>query len=1082
MQNLDDIYELSPLQQGILFHSLAQSESGVYFVQTSLTLQGRLDPVAFQCAWQTVVDRHASLRSSFHWGKLSKPLQVVHKHVKVSMEALDWRTLPESEKQQRLDSLLESDRRRGFDLSKPPLMHLMLVKTGEHQHEFIWSFHHLLLDGWSSSLVFQEVAALYETSIKGQLANLRSPRSFKEYIVWLQEQDLFKAEAFWRESLKDFDQPTVIAVAGASASSADENSFGEQWIKLPTEVTERIKSFARQQQLTINTLVQGAWALLLNRYSGDEDVLFGVTVSGRPADLPGAEEIVGLLINTLPARVKLRFDAPIHTWLREIQNHQLEMRQYEYSPLVEIQGWSSVQRGRPLFQSVVIFENHRVGGLMTERELGFEITRRLTIERTNYPLAFAVLPGAEIELGLLYDCGRFESQAICRMLSYLQYAIEKMVSHPNQELSEVGTLIDTEAEQIIGRWNSTASPYSDDTCAHELIQAQVGKTPDAIALVLGDQQVTYAELNRRASQLAHYLQSAGVKPEATVALFMRRSVELVIGLLGILKAGAAYLAVDPTYPPERVAYMLENSGVSLVLTHLTVERSISSHAIKTLRLDSDWELVDQCCEDNPSSGVLPGNLAYLIYTSGSTGVPKVVAVQHQGLCNLSEAQVRTFSNQSSDRVLQFASLSFDASIFEIMMSLAVGACLCLVEEDSLLPGPGLSGLLQDLVITNATLPPSTLQAMPDSDLPALRTLVVAGEACSSELVRRWSGPRVFNAYGPTETTVWATVAECSNHDLSVPIGKPICNTQDYLLNSKMSPVPIGVPGELSIGGVGLARGYLNRSDLTAERFVPDPFSKTPGARLYRTGDLARYLPDGNIVFIGRIDYQVKIRGYRVELSEIESALSQHASVKQAAVVVRNNGSQEKRLIAYVVPRHPGKPRTYELRSFLSGKLPGYMVPSTFVLMKDLPVTRNGKVDRKGLPDPDHERPDIDTAYVMASTRFEEDIASVWKEILQIDKIGIHDNFFELGGHSLHIVRVHNKLKEVGDGDIAITDLFKYPTISSLASYLSDRTKKVDLQDHQERLRKIEEGRNRIEMQRLRKQAGLGSEPTEEFGQ
>jgi amino acid adenylation domain-containing protein len=566
--------------------------------------------------------------------------------------------------------------------------------------------------------------------------------------------------------------------------------------------------------------------------------------------------------------------------------------------------------------------------------------------------------------------------------------------------------------------------------------------PNATAIIFEDQRLTYQKLDQRANQLAHYLQELGVGPEVLVGVCMERSPELVVALLGILKAGGAYLPLDPANPKARLAFMLEDAQVPVLLSQRSLVESLPQHSARVISLDTDWASIAQERAEKPTSGVTVDNLAYAIYTSGSTGRPKGGLIAHRGLISLSEAQIRAFGVGPGHRVLQFSSLSFDASIFETVMALGSGAALCLATRDVLLPGPGLIRLLRDLSITIVTLPPSVLAALPVEELPALETITVAGEACSADLVARWAtNRRFFNLYGLTETTIWTTMAECTDGSRTPPIGRPIANTQVYLLDDHFLPVPVGVPGELYIGGVSVGRGYLNRPGLTAEKFIPNPFGDEPGTRLYRTGDLARYLPDGDIEFLGRIDHQVKIRGFRIELGEIEAVLSQHPVVKDAVVVASptiGDGRGEpgdKRLVAYVVTNRDQQLTAGELRGFLKERVPDYMVPAVFMFLDELPLMPSGKVDRRALPAPEGVRPELEAAYVAPQTEIEQTIAKVWREALGVDKVGVYDNFFDLGGHSLLVVQVRDKLQKAFGCDLPIVEMFRYPTIDALVKYL-----------------------------------------------
>lgn len=1063
-ENIQDIYELSPAQQGILFHSLYSPESGVYFVQIRFTLHGLLNVVAFDRAWQQVVARHTALRTSFYWESLDKPLQVVNLKVKVSLEQHDWRGIAPVEQQERLDAFLESDRKQGFDLSQAPLMRLTLIRVADNSYQFVWSQHHLILDGWSTVLVLKEVVELYDGLSQGKDLTLTPSRAYGDYIAWLQQQDLSKAEMFWRQALGGIQAPTPLIGLDADNLSNQEEKYDEQLLKLSAETTAAVQSLARQHQLTLNTLVQGAWALLLGRYSGEEDVVYGSTVSGRPADLVGAELMVGLFINTLPVRVKVDAEQSLLVWLRQLQGQLVEMRQYEYSPLVEIQGWSEVPRGVPLFESIVVFENYPVDRSLLERKANLEIQYVSSFEKTNYPLTLTVLPGSELKFAVSYDRRRFDRATITRMLGHFQTLLQGMVTNPKMFLKDLPLLTETEEHQLLVEWNDTWAEYPRNVCIHQLFEAQVERTPDAVAVVFDNEQLTYQQLNSRANQLARYLQKLGVGPEVLVGICVDRSLEMVVGLLGILKAGGAYLPLDPTYPKERLTFMLSDAKVSVLLTQEKLVEYLPEHQASVVCLDSeallptadrDWKIISQDYRTNPDSGVQPENLAYVIYTSGSTGKPKGVMIQHDSLVNFTEAASVEYGLSACDRVLQFASISFDAAAEEIYPCLTCGGTLVLRTDEMLRSIPTFVQKCWDLGLTVLDLPTAywhqltSKLANTDLVLPdSLRLVIIGGEPALLERVKTWqkyvgNRPQLVNTYGPTEATVVATIYKFSEPATTdslwreVPIGHSIRNVQVYVLDRYLQPVPIGVPGELYIGGAGLARGYLNRPELTTEKFIPNPFKRQnfDSERLYKTGDLVRYLPDGTIEYLGRIDEQVKIRGFRIEVGEIETILTQQPEVQSAVVVAREDEPGNQYLVAYIVPNQP-TPSIKCLRDVLRQQLPEYMVPSAFVLLDTLPLTPNGKVNRQALPQPEHQNPMTELSGVMPHTEAERIIATVWQEILQLERVGIHDNFFNLGGHSLLLGKMQFQLQERFGQEISVIDLFKYPTIHRLANYLS----------------------------------------------
>ncbi|MDY7076204.1 MAG: amino acid adenylation domain-containing protein, partial [Chloroflexota bacterium] len=1051
-RNIEAVYPLSPMQQGMLFHSLYAPESGVYFEQLSCTLRGNLDVPAFERAWQRVVERHPVLRTSFVWKRLDKTLQVVHRRVRLPLEQQDWRGMSLAEQEARLEAFLQAERSRGFNLAQPPLVRLALMRTEENGHSFVMNHHHLLLDGWSLPLLMKEVMTFYEAFSKDQELDLEPGRPYRDYIAWLQKQDATEAQVFWRQTLEGFAAPTPLIVDRDPTNVPDqEQDYAMQEIRLPADTTAALQSLARQHQLTLNTLVQGAWALLLSRYSGEEDVVFGATVSGRPAEMAEAETMMGLFINTLPVRVQVRPEASAVSWLKELLALQVEMRQYEYSSLTQIQGWSDVPQGVPLFESILVFENYPVDASLQGQKGSLEIENVRSIERTNYPLTVVSGPGHEMALNVAYDCRRFDAGAVKRMLGHLQTLLEGIASDPEQRLSALPLLTEAERQQLLVAWNATEIPYPADRCVHELFEARVAQQPEAIAVTFPstgsgqgeDKALTYEKLNRRANQLAHYLQKLGVGPETLVGICVERSLEMIIGVLGVLKAGGAYLPLDPAYPPERLTFMVEDAQVPVLLTQAHLRNT--QYAIRdTICLDAGWQDIAQESDENPVSGATPESLAYVIYTSGSTGKPKGTMLQHRGLCSFANAQILVLGTGIGSRVLQFASFGFDASVGEIFLALLSGATLCLARRETLLSVPDLARLLREEAITTATLPPVVLRMLFAEDLPALQKVMSVGEACSPDIVARWTpGRQFYNGYGPTETTIgatWSLIEGASDGVTNIPIGQPFANVQVYLLDAHLQPVPVGVPGELHIGGVGVGRGYLNRPGLTAERFIPDPFpppSVPPlpgggGARLYKTGDLARYLPDGNIEFLGRIDHQVKVRGFRIELGEIETVLSKHPAVQQATVLAREDEPGEKQLVAYVVPEDETRPDVGELRAFLKESLPAYMVPPAFVVLEAMPLTPNGKVDRRALPAPDGTRPDLDETFVAPRTPEEEILAGIWSQVLGVERVGVYDDFFDLGGHSLLATRLASRVREAFQVELPLRDLFETPTVAQLA--------------------------------------------------
>ncbi|HLF28780.1 MAG TPA: amino acid adenylation domain-containing protein [Anaerolineae bacterium] len=1053
-ENVEDAYPLTPMQAGMLFHTLYAPESGVYFEQLTCTLSGELNTAAFEQAWQQVVERHTSLRTAFRWEGQAEPFQIVYRRVRLPVEQHDWRELPADEQARRLASYLEADRTQGFDLSRPPLIRLALIHLNEDAYQFVWSHHHLLLDGWSLFLLLKEVFACYDAFSHGRGVQLETPRPYRDYIAWLQQRNLSDAEVFWRHALQGFHAPAPLTVDRALADEAERPAgiagYAEQSIRLSSERTAALQQFSRQQRVTLNTLVQGAWALLLSRYSGQDDIVFGMTVSGRPAELRGVEEILGLFINTLPVRVRAPATGKLLPWLKELQAQQVELQQYEHSPLVQVQGWSEAPRGQPLFESLVVFENYPVDPALREAGKSLKVDHVRVMEKTNYPITLIATPGAELSIQIDYQCRRFDAATIARMLGHLQTLLEGMPTHPDQALAQLPLLTSPERQQLLVEWNATQAEYPKDQCLPELFEAQVERTPNAVALVYGDQLLTYRELNQRANQLAHHLQKLGVGPEVRVGICVERSLEMVVGLLGILKAGGAYVPLDPTYPPERLQFMLTDSQVAVLLTQARLLPVLPAHGAQVVCLDRAVAAISRESAQHPCATIDPDNLAYIIYTSGSTGRPKGAMIHQRGLTNYLTWCRQAYPLSEGQGAPVHSSIAFDLTVTSLWAPLVTGRRVLLLPETSGIDA--LSELLRDptrfslVKITPAHLQLLGEQLSPQDAAARTQAFVIGGENLLADHVAFWqthaADTLLINEYGPTETVVGCcvyTLPQDRRASGVMPIGRPIINTRLYVLDAALQPAPIGVVGELYVGGAGVARGYWQRPDLTAEKFIPDPFGAEPGARLYRTGDLARYLPDGNLECLGRVDHQVKIRGYRIEPGEIEAVLVQHPQVQEAVVISREDAPGVKRLVAYFVLKPdpssslslPPSAFVSDLRAFLRAKLPEYMLPSAFVVLEQLPLTPNGKVDRQALPVVDGARPELAAAYVAPRTPVETILVDIWAQVLRVERVGVHDNFFEIGGDSIRSIQVIARANQAGL-HLSPKHLFQYQTIAELA--------------------------------------------------
>ncbi|SMC85680.1 non-ribosomal peptide synthetase [Lentzea albidocapillata] len=969
LPHVEDVYPLTPMQAGMVFHSL----DGVYVQQTSFVVTA--DPDELAAAWQRAVDRTPVLRSSVVWEGVPEPVQVVHAQAPVPIRHLDW---TRGDREELLRALLESDRVEGMDLATAPLMRLTLARLPEDEVQVLWTFHHVLLDGWS---VFQVL-----TDVLGEPAE-RPP--FRDYVEWLHHQDDEPAERHWREVLGDFTEPTPLPFDRTPSGQHGSSTTANLRISLSAEESAALYAFAREQRLTPGSVVQGAWAVLLARYGGRDDVCFGATVSGRPADLPGVDDITGIFINTLPVRVAVDDRAPVAAWLRGLQETQVEARRFEHVPLTDLRAWSGVEGGVNLFDSVLVFENYPAQGLPL-RDLR-------AVETTNFPLSATVYPDTELTVLLGYDPAAFDETTARRLGGHLRVLLTGIAENADRQVGALPLLTADERQRVLVEWNDTAHEVPDRTLLDLL--APHGEE----AVRFEGEAISGAELERRANRLAHRLIAEGAGPERVVAVSLPRSFDLVVTLLAVLKAGAAYLPIDAGLPAERVAFMTDDAGPVLVIDSPLDASGYPSTAPETA-----------LTQDHP---------AYVIYTSGSTGRPKAVVVPHRGVVNRLLWTQHEYGLTPDDRVLQKTPASFDVSVWEFFWPLIAGATLVVAKPEGHRDPAYLADLVQRESITTVHFVPSMLRAFlrepAAKGCTGLRRVLCSGEALPPDLVRAWYETidvPLHNLYGPTEASVdvtsWAT---CPGADV-VPIGRPVWNTALRVLDAELRPVPPGVPGELYLAGAQLARGYLNRPGLTAGRFVADPFGRA-GTRMYRTGDLARWRPDGSVEYLGRTDHQVKIRGLRVELGEIEAVLG------DAVVVVR-----DERIVAYVTT-----PDVDALRKAAEAALPDYMVPSAIVRLDEFPLSPNGKIDRRALPDPEW----TPVEHVPPRTPAEEAVASIWAQALGVGRIGAEDDFFALGGDSIRGMHVTSLLRDAFGVELSPRDVLSARTVAALADLVEE---------------------------------------------
>ncbi|MBE1471769.1 amino acid adenylation domain-containing protein/non-ribosomal peptide synthase protein (TIGR01720 family) [Kibdelosporangium phytohabitans] len=992
-----DIYPLTPMQAGMVFHDLSEPDEGTYFQQTTFVLGGVDNVMRLAKAWQHIVARTPVLRSAIVWQGVEEPVQVVRDDVTLPVTVLDWSRYSEARAERALRSLLAKDRAEGIDLSKAPLMRIALARLPGDEVRVLWTFHHVLLDGWSIFQVLNDVFARYT----GAEVPDRPP--FRDYVEWLRGRDDGPAEEYWRRVLGDFTAPTPLPYDRVSSRAP--RSAAQVPLELDEQASARLYEFAKQHRLTLNTVIQGVWALLLSRYSGQRDVCFGATVSGRPADLP--DGITGILINTLPVRSDVDSSATVADWLRALQQQQTEARQHEYLPLSRLQACSGVSGGVELFDSILVFENYPADSLH-----GLRITDMTAIEATNYSLSATIYPGRRLKIVLGFERDRFDENTVDRISEHLGVLLADLVADPARSLGDLSILTATERGQIES-WNETGDEVPDITLT-EMFQHQAARTPDAVAVRHCGGNVTYAELNARANRLARRLIAQGVGPEKTVALSLPRTPDMVVAALAVLKAGGGYVPVDPAYPPDRKQMILADVEPICVLTEVIEDTALPC---------------DNVTDEERIEPHRPDHLAYVIHTSGSTGRPKGVMVSHRSAVNLMHWAAANVGDMS--HVLASTSLNFDVSVFEIFAPLMSGGSIELVQDLLVLAERPWQGSLASGV-------PSVFANLLDG--PGLRveaeTLVLAGEALPqrvfSALREAVPGAQIVNAYGPTEATVYATAWYSGGAEMPT-IGRPVSNARAYVLDGSLRPMPVGAAGELYIGGAGVARGYLGQPGLTANRFLPDPYG-SDGARMYQTGDVVRRRPDGTIEYLGRSDHQVKVRGFRIEPGEIETVLTEHPSVSSAVVVARSDQGR-KQLVAYVVPAN-GQVDVDGLRASAAATLPDHMVPAAFVVIGQLPLNSNGKLDRNALPAPDWSQT-ARADHVAPRTDTESVVAEIWSAVLGVDRIGVGDNFFDLGGDSIQSVLISARTNAAFDVSLTPRDVMTAQTVQALAETVEE---------------------------------------------
>ena len=1024
--------------------------SSAYNIPAVVRLRGPLNVDALRTSLTEIARRHETLRTSFMKTD-DGPIAVVSDDPVTAFEFRDLSIVAGADREREALVIANAEAKAPFDLSKAPLCRSMVIRIGEEDHFFVLTLHHMVAEAWSVAILYRELETLYAAFAGGQRSPLRELEiQYGDFALWQRQRlagETIRTEiSYWKNQLRnlpvvqlpsDYPRPAMPTSGGAWRS-----------IDFSPGLSARLKTLAQSEGATLYMTLLAAFATLLHRYTGQNDLVIGSPVAGRNSS--ETENIIGFFVNTLVMRLNATGDVTFREFLRQARDVAFDAYAHQEAPFQKLVQEISSERIRShtaLFQIMFALQTTpielKLAGMLPAEPLG---PSEVHDGGAATDLALVIEERGEVlHAGFEYSTDLFMEETVDRMLRHLEALLQGIIADPDQRISRLPILPPSERDLVVVKWNQTTTSYPRHACIHELFEAQAESTPDAVALVLGNKTMTYRELNARANQLARQLRTLNAEPNVLLGICMDRSLEMVVAILATLKAGSAYLPLDSDYPNERLAFMIQDGQARVILTIERFLASLPATDCPVVCLDRDWPSISRNLDSNLPSTTNAENLAYVMFTSGSTGKPKGACVSHRNVIRL--VKNTTYVDFMPDEVmLHMSTISFDASTFELWGCLLNGGRLVLFPSSK----PSLEELGQTIVnygVTTLMLTGGLFRLMVDNrleDLRGLRQLLTGGEALSVPHMRKayaeLKGCRLINAYGPTEGATCSCCYTITNPErllTSVPIGPPISNTRVYVLDSYMQPAPIGIPGELYIGGDGLGPGYFNRPELTAEKFVPDPFVDDAKALLYKTGDLTRWLPDGTVEFLGRNDFQVKIRGFRVELGEIEAILGTHTGVRETVVLAREDVPGDKRLVAYIVPHADRTPAVDELRQYLQDRLPGHMTPSAFVFLEQLPLTPNTKVDRAALPAPDISRPALQSAYAVPRTELEARIAAIWQEVLRLDKVGTDDNFFDLGGHSLLLAQVHHRLAGVLDRPIAMLDLFKHPTIRTFAKHVSD---------------------------------------------
>ncbi|MFF2764786.1 amino acid adenylation domain-containing protein [Bacillus altitudinis] len=1032
---VQDMYYLSPMQEGMLFHTLHHQEKGFYVEQMDMNVKGTLRHDLLEKSMNIIVERYDIFRTVFLHEKVKRPVQVVLKNRPFQLDVVDIQDLSESEQLERIDRFKQKDQLRGFDLSKDLLMRASVFQTGPSSYRWIWSYHHILLDGWCFGLVVQELFAIYHALLHDIPYRLEPVKPYKEYIHWLEKQDKQASLEYWTQSLAGFEGQSTFK---EQRKQTNEHELGEVEWAMSKEETAALSELALQQNATLSSALQSIWSILLSRYQRSNDVLFGTVVSGRPADLAGVDRMVGLFINVIPRRIQLTDQMTFRSLLSETQQQSLAAEPHQYIPIYDIQAKAGQQQ---LIDHIVVFENVPAAKKDEQESLlGFTVEDMNVYEKSNYDLNLLASPGEQLQLKLAFNQRAFDPAFVRKLKDQLTLLIKGAIKHPDQSVHTLTLVTKQEKQRMLEEWNAPELEH-DQLYLTKWFEHNVRKQPNAVALSAGDHTMTYAELNEQANRLARHLQKNGVGHQTVTAILAERTPELIVSLLAVLKAGATYVPIDPDYPESRIQYMLKDSGATHLLTHSSFISQTRSLAFDgTYLFADDQEILLMSSENLPLEAGL-NDTAYIMYTSGTTGQPKGIMTTHSNIARVVK-NTNYLTILETDTLLSLSNSVFDGFTFDVYGALLNGAKLVLPQKETILDMGKLTELIKGEHISVMFVPTALFHLLVDEGtdwMRGVRKVLFGGERASVQHVRKafdvMGKGRLLNVYGPTESTVFATYYPIDEaiplEARSIPIGKPLNQTGAYILSEHRQLQPIGMVGELCLSGKGLAKGYLNRPDLTKQVFIAHPFAA--GERLYRTGDLAYFREDGLIEYAGRVDDQVKIRGHRIELTEIEANLLMHQGVKQAVLLADHDETNHTRLLAYITCDDAWKGKLDDIKSRLKERLPAYMLPHELIELENLPLTPNGKVDKRQLPKP--EAPQGNRRVKLPANEVEQKLLVMWREVLEREDISTDDHFFELGGHSLKAMSLLSKVSKEFEVQVPIHLLFETPTIEALSHYI-----------------------------------------------